>query len=170
MIFKKMGRLKDYFLLPLLTLIIIRSQAQRAEVKLYDPMANAGKDIAVAVQKAKAGHKHVLLQAGGNWCSWCVEFNRFAHADSSIDSLLNKCFIVYHLNYSKENQNKDVFAKFGYPQRFGFPVFIILDENGNRIHTQNSEYLEQGKSYNKQEVINFLLQWSPQALDPSLYK
>jgi thioredoxin-related protein len=165
-----MKRLKYYFLLPLLTLFVISSKAQTTVVKLYDPTANAGKDISDAVKKAKLGHKHVLLQAGGNWCSWCIEFSRFVHADSSIDSLVNKCFIVYHLNFSKENQNKEVFAKLGYPQRFGFPVFIILDDNGNRIHTQNSEYLERGKSYNKQEVLNFLMQWSPQALDPTLYK
>ncbi|HEV3250926.1 MAG TPA: thioredoxin family protein [Puia sp.] len=165
-----MGSIKNYFLWTWFTLLAMSSLAQTEDVKLYDPLADASKEIAFAVKKAKAEHKHVLLQAGGNWCSWCIEFNRLARGDSSIDSLLNKCFIVYHLNYSKENQNRDVFTKLGYPQRFGFPVFIILDDNGNRIHTQNSEYLEQGKSYNKQVVINFLLQWSPQALDPSLYK
>ena len=133
-------------------------------------MSASEPNLGSAVKLAKIEHKHILLQAGGNWCSWCIEFNRFTHADSSIDSLLNKCFIVYHLNYSKENLNKTVFAKYGYPQRFGFPVFIILDENGNRMNTENSEYLEQGKSYNKQKVYEFLLNWTPQAMDPSLYK
>ena len=140
------------------------------EAKPYDPSANAENDIAAAVKKAGAEHKHVLLQAGGNWCSWCIEFHRFIHADKQLDSILNKCFVVYDLNYSRENQNKMVFAKYGFPQRFGFPVFIILDGKGNRIQTQNSEYLEQGRSYNKQKVLEFLLQWTPQALEPSLYK
>jgi len=150
--------------------IVMQSYAQTTDTEIYNPSANAEVDIASLVKLAKIEHKHILLQAGGNWCSWCIEFNRFTHADSSIDSLLNKCFLVYHLNYSQENENKTIFAKYGYPQRFGFPVFIILDENGNRIHTQNSEYLEQGKSYNKQKVLEFLLNWTPQALDPSLYK
>ena len=144
--------------------------SQSTNTKIYNPNANAELDITAAIKEAKSGNKHVLLQAGGNWCSWCIEFNRFVHADSSIDSLLNKCFITYHLNYSTENENKAVFAKYGYPQRFGFPVFIILDGNGNRLHTQNSEYLEQGKSYNKQKVMEFLLNWTPQALEPALYK
>ena len=159
-----------FFLLTLLPLVIQSSNAQTSEKKLYDPLTDAESGIAAAVESAKAQHKHVLIEAGGNWCSWCIEFNRFAHADSSIDSLIDKCFIIYHLNYSKENQNKEIFTKYGYPQRFGFPVFIILNDKGERIHTQNSEYLEQGKSYNRQEVMNFLLQWSPQSLDPSLYK
>jgi thioredoxin-related protein len=162
--------MKKYFI-PLLCLaLVFKLNAQTTDTKIYDPSANAEIDIASAVKLAKIEHKHILLQAGGNWCSWCIEFNRFTHADSSIDSLLNKCFIVYHLNYSKENLNKTVFAKYGYPQRFGFPVFIILDENGNRMNTENSEYLEQGKSYNKQKVYEFLLNWTPQAMDPSLYK
>ncbi|MBS1666217.1 MAG: thioredoxin family protein [Bacteroidetes bacterium] len=161
--------MKNYLFLLLISLIGLKSFSQKTETKIYDPSADAEKDIALAIKKAKAGNKHVLLQAGGNWCSWCIEFNRFVHADSHIDSLINKCFVVYHLNYSKENENKAIFAKYGYPQRFGFPVFIILDANGNRIHTQNSEYLEQGRSYNKQKVYEFLLQWTPQALSPSLY-
>ena len=144
--------------------------AQDSLRKIYNPSANAAKDIAAAVEQAKAEHKHVLLQGGGNWCSWCIEFNRLAHADGEIDSLLKKYFVVYHLNYSLDNKNSEVFKKYGYPQRFGFPVFIILDANGNRIHTQNSEYLEQGKSYNKQKVYEFLLNWTPQALEAVLYK
>jgi thioredoxin-related protein len=138
--------------------------------RIYDPGANAAREISDAVKKALAEHKHVLLLAGGDWCSWCREFNRFVHADSSIDSLLGKCFVVYHLNYSEENKNLEIFARYGYPQRFGFPVFIILDGQGKQIHTQNSEYLEQGRSYSAKRVKDFLLQWTPQALDPSLYK
>ncbi len=162
--------MKKYFLLLMFSVLILKAQAQTVAPKIYDPSANAESDIAAAIKKAKAENKHVLLQAGGNWCSWCIEFNKFTQVNGSIDSLLNKCFVVYHLNYSLENKNNAIFAKYGYPQRFGFPVFIILDENGNRIHTQNSDYLEQGRSYNKQKVYEFLLQWTPQALSAELYK
>jgi thioredoxin-related protein len=140
------------------------------ETKLYNPQADAASDIANAVKKAKEEHKFVLLQAGGNWCSWCIEFARFCKADPSIDSIIKNNFIWYHLNYSKENKNTKIFAQYGYPQRFGFPVFIVLDENGQRIHTQNSEYLEDGKkSYDKNKVVSFLEQWGPGALEASKY-
>ncbi|MFI5153606.1 MAG: thioredoxin family protein [Chitinophagales bacterium] len=154
----------------ILVAMVFESNGQLLEKKLYDPKADAARDISSAIKKARAEHKHVLLEAGGNWCSWCIEFGRFSQSDPSIDSLLGKSYIIYHLNYSKENTNKDLFAAYGYPQRFGFPVFIVLDENGNRIHTQNSEYLEQGKSYSKEKVMEFLVQWTPQALDPESYK
>lgn len=145
--------------------------AAAQETKLYNPAANADSDIKAAVKKAKAEHKYVLMLGGGNWCSWCLEFARFAKADPQVDSVIKSSFVWYHLNYSKENKNGKTFARYGFPQRFGFPVFIILDENGNRIHTQNSEYLEDGKkSYDKEKVLAFLESWSPKALDPAQYK
>lgn len=137
---------------------------------LYDPNADAVKEIAQAVKKAKAEHKFVLLQGGGNWCIWCKRFSLTVATDPKLDSIVNADFIVYHLNYSSENKNQNVYAKYGYPQRFGFPVFIILDENGNRLNTQNSEYLEEGKGYNHDKIADFFESWSPKALDPSSYK
>jgi thioredoxin-related protein len=162
--------MKRYISLVWVVFFVVGAQAQGSTVKVYDPEADATSGIAAAVRMAAQQHKHVLILAGGNWCSWCIEFNRFIYSNQSIDSLLDQCFVLYHLNYSKENQNLAVFAKYGYPQRFGFPVFIILDATGTRIHTQDSEYLEQGRGYSKQKVMDFLLQWTPQALSPSLYK
>ncbi len=139
--------------------------------KLYNPQADAAADIAAAIENASKENKFVLIQAGGNWCGWCIEFYRFCKADTQIDSIVKSSFVVYHLNWSKENENKPIFTKYGYPQRFGFPVFIILNAKGERIHTQSSAYLEDGKkSYNKEKVLEFLEMWTPHALDASSYK
>lgn len=141
------------------------------ENKLYNPSANAEKDMTAVVKEARSLHKNILVMAGGNWCSWCVEFTRFTKSDPEIDSVINSAYIWYHLNYSKENKNAEIMARYGFPQRFGFPVFIILNENGERIHTQTSEYLEDGKkSYHKKRVQDFLEMWSPQALDANMYR
>jgi thioredoxin-related protein len=160
--------MKKLILLLFLSSSMLLSNAQ--EATLYNPAANAQKDITTAILKAKKENKFVLIQGGGNWCSWCIEFARFAKEDPKIDSVMKASFIWYHLNYSKENENKAMFAKLGYPQRFGYPVFIILNGNGERIHTQNSEYLENGgKGYNQQKVQNFLEMWSPRVLKPTIW-
>ncbi len=160
--------MKKNFLLLIMVLIFSFGNAQTA--KLYHPEADAAKDLAAAIKKAAAENKYVLIQAGGNWCSWCIEFARFARATPKIDSVVNAGFVWYHLNWSKENENKKIFKQYGYAQRFGFPVFIILNEKGERIHTQNSEYLEDGKkSYNPMKVQAFLEMWSPRALNPAMY-
>ena len=159
---------KFCILLVVLINIHLDDFAQRKQP--YHPESNASKEINNAILEAKKTHKFVLLQGGGNWCEWCLEFYHFCKEDKTIDSIINKNFVWYHLNYSKENKNESIFRMYGYPQRFGFPVFIILNEEGKRIHTQNSEYLEDGKSsYDRKKIISFLEVWSPDALDPKKY-
>ena len=125
--------MKKTILLILSFYICLSSRFHRilTKFKLYKPEENAEQKIAEAVKKAKEAGKHVLVQIGGNWCIWCARFNDFVTNDKSIDSLINSNYIVYHLNYSKENKNTELLAKYGFPQRFGFPVFLILNEKGN---------------------------------------
>jgi thioredoxin-related protein len=144
-------------------------EAQKSYGNLYHPEANAAADIEAAIEKAAAGGKYVLLQGGGNWCSWCYKFQDFIEKDEELKALVEENFIWYHLNYSKENMNEPIFAKYGFPQRFGFPVLIILDANGNRIHTQDSALLESGEGYDRSKVLNTLKGWSPKALSPAAY-
>ena len=94
------------------------------EKKLYNPTADANEDIDAAIKKAATENKFVVLQAGGNWCSWCLEFSRISKANQQIDSVINSSFVWYELNFSKENKNEPIFARYGYPQRFGFPVYL----------------------------------------------
>ena len=132
-----------------------------AKFNLYKPEENAKAEIAKAVKEAKASGKNVLIEIGGNWCIWCARFNDFVHNDKSLDSLVNSNYVIYHLNHSKENKNTKLLAKYKFPQRFGFPVFLILNDEGDLIHTQSSWYLEDGKkSYDKEKVTAFFSDWS----------
>jgi thioredoxin-related protein len=137
---------------------------------LYKPAEDASEMIAQAVKKAGNEGKHVFIQIGGNWCVWCARFNDFTNSDKTIDSLIKADYIVYHLNYSEENKNKEILAKYKFPQRFGFPVFLVLDGKGNLLHTQNSGYLEEGKGYSRSAIIGFFKDWRPSALNSNQYK
>jgi thioredoxin-related protein len=136
---------------------------------IYHPDADAAKDLAAAEKQAAATHKHVLLQIGGNWCIWCKRFYKLTHDDAQLDSLMNANFVVYHLNYSKENKNLAILQSLGYPQRFGFPVIVILDAKGTRLHTQNTGLLEDADGYDKKKVAGMLKEWSVDALNPAHY-
>jgi thioredoxin-related protein len=158
-----------FLLLLMITCETVFSQ-DMTKFKLYKPEENAEASIAAAVKEAKAQGKHVFIQVGGNWCVWCARFNDFVTSDLSIDSLIQKNYIVYHLNWSKENKNEKLLKKYNFPQRFGFPVFLVLDGKGDLIHTQNSEYLEMEKGYDKKKVVEFFQNWTASALDPANYK
>ena len=161
-----------YYRLFLLCLLVGAGNLQAQDMKtfrLYNPQENADSALIQAIARAAAGGKHVFVQIGGNWCVWCARFHEFITKDAQLDSLVKADFEVYHMNYSPENRNKDILARFGYPQRFGFPVFIILDGSGRPLHVQNSAYLEQEKSYSREKVKEFFESWNPRALDPAQY-
>ena len=154
----------------LLFLLPIISFAQTETFNLYHADTDAKSDVTIAVKKAAVEHKQVLLMIGGNWCRWCKMFDKFQHSNTSVDSALNANYVFQHVNFSKENKNTALLTELAFPQRFGFPVFVVLNEKGERIHTQNSSYLEQGEGYSAEKVIEFLDQWSVKALSPDSYK
>lgn len=158
------------FLISLLLLSACLQAQNQPSSALYHPEEDAARAMDQAISAARSSGRHVLLQIGGNWCSWCIRFAQFCQSDKQIDSLLKADYVIYHLNYSKENRNSALMSRLGFPQRFGFPVFVILDGEGHRLHTQNSAYLEEGKSYSREKVIGFLQDWSPRALDPAQYE
>ncbi len=161
-------KIKNFSIAILLLLITNILFAQNVEI--YNPDANAKAEISAAVKKASTDGKHVFIQIGGNWCPWCVKFHRFVDADSEIKKYVEENFEVVKVNYDPKNKNEAVLAELGFPQRFGFPVFVVLDGKGNRIHTQNSAFLEKDKSYDREVVLQFFKHWSPTAIDPLSYK
>ena len=153
-----------------MTSVSFAQSTDAKEKKLYNPNDDAKVEIANAVKKANSEGKHVLLQLGGNWCGWCKLFDKKVNSNDTLRIAMNKNYVVYHVNYSNENTNEDVLASLGYPQRFGFPVFVILDGNENRLHTQNSAYLEEGKGHSTKKVLEFFKHWSPAAINAEQYK
>jgi len=128
--------------------------------KPYHPEANAELDIQNAVELAKKTHKNVIIQAGGNWCIWCLRFNNYVQQTPELKKVVDDNYVYYHLNWSPENKNEKVFAKYGNPgDKFGYPVFIVLDENGKQIHTQDSAVLEEGSGYSLEKVKAFFNAW-----------
>ncbi len=146
-------------------------QAQEKEKPtLYNPDLDGMEQIDKAIEAASTSGKHVLVQVGGNWCPWCIKFDRYVKADQELKDFVKKNYVVIHLNVSPDNKNDKSIARLGYPGRFGYPVFIILDGKGKRVHTQDSGILEEEKSYNRKNVMGFFRNWTVKAVDPATYK
>jgi len=147
-----------------------QNKEEKEKAAIYNPTADAAKDIEAAVKLAKEQQKHVLIQIGGNWCPWCIKVHKFLAENALLDSIMKADYIFVLVNYSKENRNYDILKKFEYPQRFGFPVFIVLDGDGKRLHTQDSGFLEKEDSYDLKKMKIFLLTWNKGALNPGKYE
>ena len=145
--------------------------AQSELKKVYEESLNPIEQIDKAVAEAKAESKFVVCQVGGNWCPWCLRFADFISNDSTISKVIDENFVYIHVNYNPRKadqasveQGKALMNRLANPARFGFPVFVILDENGKVLHIQDSSFLEEGKGYNKDKVLRFFRCWTPAAV------
>jgi len=134
--------------------------------RLYNPRANAEKDVTELLVKAKRENKRLLLQVGGNWCLMCYRLNAFIQTDSTLKTLVADNYISYHLNYSPENKNSAYLAKLGNPQRYGFPVLVVLNSDGQPLHTQNMSLMLKGNGYDYNKLKAFLQQWRTANITP----
>ena len=150
----------------------IKEEAKKAAIaeknalpKPYHPEENAEAKIAELTAQAKKENKNIMIQAGGNWCIWCLRFNNYVQTTPELKKLVDDNYIYYHLNYSPDNKNEKIFAKYGNPgDKYGYPVFIVLDKYGKQIHTQDSSVLEEGKGYSLDKVKKFFEDWKPKAM------
>ena len=151
-----------------LLFIVLCGIAAAQEKKYYNEEVDGMAQVKAATELARQSERYVLCQVGGNWCPWCIRFAQFATTDSVVAPLIEKNFVYVHINYSKANKNREAMKYLGNPARFGFPVFVILNEEGTPIHIQESASLEEGKSYNRKKVQNFLSLWTKEAVTKEL--
>ena len=150
----------------------LTAEAQSNLKKIYDESIDPMEQIDKAVAKAKAQGKHVVCQVGGNWCRWCLMFADYITKDTEISSMIDDNFVYIHVNYNpreradeaKAQKNAKLLKRLNNPGRFGYPVFVILDAEGKVIHIQDSSFLEQDNSYNKEKVMRFFRNWTPKSV------
>ena len=167
--------MKKKIILLLLTVIsALNVNAQNSLKKVYNEDINPIEQIDQAVTKAKSEGKFVICQVGGNWCPWCLLFADFISNDTTISKMIDDNFVYIHVNYNprkskdaeKAELAKKLMERLNRPARFGFPVFVVLDEEGKVIHIQDSGLLEEGKGYNQEKVLSFFKNWTPKAVKP----
>ena len=152
--------------------VVLMANAQGALKKVYDETIDPMQQIDEAVKKAKAEDKFVVCQVGGNWCPWCLRFADFVEKDTAVNKVVNDNFVYIHVNYNPrkaagaEAQQKaaQLMHRLDNPQRFGFPVFVVLDGDGKVLHIQDSSFLEEGKGYSEEKTLRFFKGWTPKAV------
>ena len=174
-LFIKITMSKNVFFGLIALFLSLTVQAQTALKKVYNEDINPIEQIDQAVFKAKASGKFVVCQVGGNWCIWCLRFADFIANDTTISKVINDNFEYIHVNYNprksggeeKKMQAAALMKRLDNCGRFGYPVFVVLDETGKVIHIQDSGFLEEGQSYSQEKVLQFFKNWTPQAVKKS---
>ncbi len=130
--------------------------------KPYNEQEDAQAKLNELIAKAKLEGKNVFVQAGGNWCIWCLRFNDFVQKNSELKSVVDANYLYYHLNYSTKNKNKEVFTKYAPDAKgLGYPFFFVINGEGVVTNIFGSGDLESGKSYDTQKVKQMFLDNAP---------
>jgi thiol-disulfide isomerase/thioredoxin len=132
----------------------------QTRTSIYDESADGTKQVGDALDIAKREHKHVLLQFGANWCSWCHKLHNLFQTDNSIAKELKSDYVVVLIDVDK-GHNRETNTKYGNPTRFGLPAIVVLDGDGKALITQDTGKLEEGDHHSPEKVIRFLKEWAP---------
>lgn len=155
-------------------LLALTANAQTGLKKVYMENINPLEQIDQAIVKAGTEGKFVVCQVGGNWCPWCLRFADFIANDTTISRVIKENFEYIHVNYNPRKSGSEaqrlqavaLMKRLDNCGRFGFPVFVVLDEKGKVIHIQDSSFLEEGQGYNREKVLRFFKNWTPNAVKP----
>jgi thiol:disulfide interchange protein len=124
----------------------------------FDPRRDPAADIASAVSLAAAQGKHVMVDVGGEWCSWCHLLDQFIASNEDVRQLVAANYVWVKVNYSPENKNQQLLSR--WPKVKGYPHLFVLDAEGALVHSQDTGVLEarhgHGHGYDKAKVLAFL--------------
>lgn len=88
-----------------IALIAVATAAADPPVR-FDPARSAAADVADAVARAKSDGKRVIVDVGGEWCTWCHVLDRFIASNPDVKVRVAARYVWVKVNYSKENRNE----------------------------------------------------------------
>lgn len=105
---------------------------------------SAGQVLAAAKLQAAGQHKSIFLVFGASWCPPCRQMDAFM-GDSKIRPILEKYFVLAHLNVEEERGKhpelnspggEELLGDYG-GKSMGVPFLVFLDEQGQLLVNSN---------------------------------
>jgi thiol-disulfide isomerase/thioredoxin len=124
----------------------------------YDEKADAEADVAAAIKKAKAGHKLVLIDLGGNWCGDCRVFAGMIE-QPDLKAFVDKHYEVVAVNVGRYDHNMQIPARYGINKLNGVPTFLVVDTKGKLVNPDALFALTDARHMTPQSLADWLAQW-----------
>ena len=159
---------KIIFAMLITALVAMSCRKEQVYEQVYDENVNPIEQIERALASATESGKFVICQVGGNWCPWCLRFAHFVTTDTAITRVIDENYVYIHVNYNPRNADdernfeaREALRRLDNPSRFGYPVLVVLDGEGNVLHFQDTALLESGEGYDRDKVLRFFSSWTP---------
>jgi thiol-disulfide isomerase/thioredoxin len=128
----------------------------------YDENADASAALDRALARAKAGHKLVLIDLGGNWCGDC----RILSATMDLPEMkafLNRHYEVVEVDVGRFDKNLQIPARYGITTRLeGVPALLVVDPVSGRQLVGRAQVaaLADARHMKPQALADWLAQWT----------
>lgn len=124
----------------------------------YDPQRDAFKDGAAAIELATDTNRRILIELGGDWCTWCHKLDKFFDDNPDLKKRLHETFVMLKINVSEENDNAEFLKSF--PKSLGYPHMYVSEKNGSVLHSQDTAEFEKNGEYSRQAFSLFFNRWA----------
>lgn len=126
----------------------------------YDEQADAKAVVTAAKARAKANHKLLLIDLGGNWCLDC----RILAGTMDVPALktwLARKYEIVEVDVGRFDKNLDIPAHYGITERLkGVPSLLIVEPRTDRlINAGRTAALADARSMSPQGLADWLAGW-----------
>jgi len=124
------------------------------------PFYDSARDISIplALNRARSGHKRVILEVGGKWCSWCGLLDSAYTNNRDLAAFLKRNFILVKVYADQTGVPPP--SVFSYPAFASCPHLYVLDSDGTLLRSQSAESFEAGEGYSGDKIMKFLRTWA----------
>jgi thiol:disulfide interchange protein len=139
-----------------------KTEKPEAKKPVYDENADAKAAVDAALAAAKRENRRVLIQWGGNWCSWCGLLHECFKSERELAKTLRNEYDVVYVDVGKTDKNLELAAKYKADfKKHGVPYLTVLDADGLVLANQETDPFETKsedgkKGHDPKKLIEFL--------------
>ncbi|TPH15641.1 thioredoxin family protein [Litorilituus lipolyticus] len=126
--------------------------------QIYDDTRDPFKDARNALALAKETNRQVLIEIGGNWCTWCHKMDDFLAKNPDIFQALHANYVLLKINVSDSNENEAFMSAL--PPVLGYPHMYVSTATGKMILSKDTAELLTGSEYSREQWLTFIDKWS----------
>ena len=145
----------------LCALLSVAAPASQAQGRTIYPDPSVAKaELHAALLRAKAEHKRVIVDFGGNWCGDCQVLDIYFH-DAANKPLLEANYELVDVNIGHMDANQEIAEQYGIPLKRGVPALAVLSPEGKVLYAQAHGEFESMRHLQSSDLTKFLNDWKP---------
>jgi hypothetical protein len=126
----------------------------------YDGRVNADAAVDTAFVQARAQHKLLLIDLGGNWCADCRILSGVMELPE-VQAFIDAYYVTVFVDVGRFNRNLQIPARYGITQRLeGVPAVLIVAADGKLVNRDHVEALDDARRMTPQAIADWLAQWT----------